>query len=97
MEFREETTIECPFCSEKTVRAVCFPPTTKIRRSRSASAGTKIHIYKISEKYLVVSDCSNCGKTKKEIERALKEGKQPSNEEIIKRIREAGLDPTKLK
>lgn len=33
----------------------------------------------------------------KEIEKALAKGKEPSNEEIVKRLREAGLDPTKLK
>lgn len=33
----------------------------------------------------------------KEIEKRLKEGKEPSNEEVLKRLREAGLDPSKLK
>jgi len=44
------------------------------------------------EKYELLSEkCANCGKSKKEIEKVLKEGKQPSNEEIVRRMKEAGL------
>ena len=46
---------------------------------------------------VLTQNCSNCGKTKKDIEKALKHGKELSKEEIIKRLREAGLDPTKLR
>lgn len=37
------------------------------------------------------------GKSKKEIERMLNEGKELSNEEIVRILREVGLYPTKLK
>ena len=40
--------------------------------------------------------CPNCGKSKKEIEDALKHGVPPSHEEIIRRAKEAGL-PLKIK
>jgi len=42
---------------------------------------------------------TNCGKKAKEIEKFLNRGpdhKEPSNEEVVRRLREAGLDPTKL-
>jgi hypothetical protein len=45
---------------------------------------------------ILLDKCPSCGKTKKEIEKALKEGKQLSNEEIIKRMKEAGL-PLRIK
>lgn len=35
--------------------------------------------------------CSNCGKSKKEIEKALKKGISLSHKEIIRRAKEAGL------
>ncbi len=49
------------------------------------------------EDIVLVAKCPNCGKTKEEIEKRLKEGKVPSREEVIRRMREIGLDPTKLK
>ena len=65
--------------------------------SSSASAGTKRKAYRTREKYEIITDkCSNCGKTKKEIEKRLKEGKVPSREEVIRRAKEAGL-PLKIK
>ena len=49
------------------------------------------------EKYEVISEkCPNCGKTKKEIQKRLKEGPKLSHEEIIRRAKEAGL-PLKIK
>ena len=65
---------------------------TRIRSGRSTK------YVKSPERYeVLVEKCPNCGKSKKEIEEALKTGKEPSNEEVVRRLREAGLDPTKLK
>ena len=63
-----------------------------------AASNKKAMTYFKDENYKIISDkCPNCGKSKKEIEHALKYGKEPSREEVIKRLREAELDPSKLK
>ena len=89
--------VECPFCKAK-ISVLYKPSMIRFTSSSSASAGTKRKAFRTQEKYEIIPDkCPNCGKSKKEIEKALKEGKQPSNEEIIRRMKEAGLDPAKLK
>lgn len=87
--------VSCPFCG-KSIRALHRPALVR-ERKKSSWGGSKKSYIRDQEIFEVVEDCPHCGKSKKEIEKALKEGKQPSNEEIIKRIKEAGLDPTKLK
>lgn len=88
--------IECPFCKTK-IKVLHKPSILQFKVSRIA-AGTKRTPYKTEEKFVFLVDkCPGCGKSKKEIEKRLKEGKEPSNEEIIKRMKEAGLDPSKLK
>ena len=63
--------------------------------ARAASNKKAMNYYK-DEKYEILSSkCPNCGKSKKEIEKALKQGKQPSREEVLKRMKEAGL-PTRF-
>lgn len=87
--------IECPFCKAK-IKVLCKPSMLQFKVSRIA-AGTKRTPYKTEEKcILLVDKCPNCGKSKKEIEKRLKEGKQLSNEEIIRRMKEAGL-PLKIR
>ena len=93
---KEETKQKCPFCNIGDIEVIIFPSTKKYQKG--PWGGSKASIVRTQERIIIISDkCPNCGKTKKEIEKALKEGKQPTNEEIIKRMREAGLDPTKLK
>ena len=89
--------IECPFCKAK-IQLLYKPSMIRFSSSSSASAGTKRKAFRTQEKYeVLVEKCPNCGKSKKEIEKALEKGKEPSNEEIVRRLREAGLDPSKLK
>jgi endogenous inhibitor of DNA gyrase (YacG/DUF329 family) len=86
--------IECPFCG-KSIKALHKP--ALVREIKKSSWGGSKKSYKTdAEVFEVTEDCPNCGKTKKEIEKALKHGKEPSNEEIIKRMKEAGL-PLKIK
>jgi Zn ribbon nucleic-acid-binding protein len=93
----EQKTIKCPFCEQGDI-VTLYTPGMMITKYGRASSNKKAINYFIDEKYSVMSDkCPNCGKSKKEIEKALEKGKEPSNEEIVKRLREAGLDPTKLK
>ncbi|MEM5778048.1 MAG: hypothetical protein QXD43_00950 [Candidatus Aenigmatarchaeota archaeon] len=97
-EYSTQTTkeIECPFCKAK-IKAHYRPSVLQFKVSRIA-AGTKRIPYRTQEKYeILVDKCPNCGKTKKEIEYALKHGRELSREEVLKRLREAGLDPSKLK
>jgi hypothetical protein len=85
----------CPFCGKGFVKVMHKPPILNELHKRSWEGNKKS--YRMSkEVYEVLNDCPNCGKTKKEIEKALKEGKQPTNEEIIRRMKEAGL-PLKIK
>ena len=65
--------------------------------SSSASAGTKRKAYRTPESYEILSDeCPNCGKSKKEIDKALKGEPKFSHEEIIKKANDAGL-PLKIR
>jgi len=88
--------IECPFCKAK-LKALYHPSVLQFHVSRIAAKTSRVP-YRSQEKYILLVDkCPNCGKSKKEIEKRLKEGKELSNEEVIKRLREAGLDPSRLK
>jgi uncharacterized protein (DUF2225 family) len=88
--------IECPFCKAK-IKVLYKPSMLQFKVSRIA-AGTKRTPYKTEEKYVLLVDrCPNCGKSKREIEKTLRLGKEPNNAEVIKRLRDAGLDPSKLK
>jgi endogenous inhibitor of DNA gyrase (YacG/DUF329 family) len=88
-------TIECPFCG-KAIKA--FHKPALVREVKKSSWGGSKKSYKTdAEVFEAIEDCPNCKKTKGEIEQALKHGKEPSHEEVIRRLKEAGLDPTKLR
>jgi rubredoxin len=90
--------IECPFCKVGKLKVLYKPSMINFTNSRSASAGTKRKAYRTPEKQEILSEkCPNCGRSKKEIEKAISEGPRLSHDEVLKRLREAGLDPTKLK
>lgn len=92
----EQKTIKCPFCEKGDIFTIHTPRMMITTYGRAASNKKAMNYFK-DEKYSVISDkCPNCGKSKKEIEEALKHGKEPSNEEIIRRMKEAGL-PLKIK
>ena len=91
----ETIKIKCPFCEKADIVSLHIPGTMVTKYGRASSNTRAITYYK-NERYVLISEkCPNCGKTKKEIEKRLKEGKQPSREEIIKRMKEAGL-PLKI-
>jgi hypothetical protein len=90
-------TEECPFCKQKNIKVLHKEETFSAKRTR-IRAGRSTKYIKSPEKYeILVDKCPNCGKSKKEIEKALKYGKELSKEDVLKRLREAGLDPSKLK
>lgn len=79
--------INCPFCNQQVVDTIYYPPVTQISVSRAAGRTAK-RFYTTQEKYEIISDCSNCGKTKSEIKRALKEGTPEDKERRKKRYEE---------
>lgn len=82
--------ISCPFCKAK-IPVLFKPSMLRFHVSRVAAKTTRVP-HRTQEKYeILVDKCPNCGKSKKDIENALKHGKELSNEEIIRRIKEAGL------
>jgi Zn ribbon nucleic-acid-binding protein len=92
----EQKTIKCPFCEKGDIITIYIPRMMVTTYGRASSNKKAMNFFK-NEKYEILSEkCPNCGKNKKEIEKALKEGKQPSNEEIIRRMKEVGL-PLKIK
>ena len=87
--------IECPFCKEK-IKVLYKPSMLQFKVSRVAAKTARVP-YRTKEKYEVLVDkCPKCGKTKKQIKKALEEGIPPSHEEVIRRAKEAGL-PLKIK
>lgn len=87
--------VECPFCKEKTIRVMRSPEVYTTQTIRVGS--NRKTIPKVTpEKNEVLSEkCSNCGKSRKEIQKRMKEGYKPSREDILKRLKEAGL-PTRI-
>jgi hypothetical protein len=92
----EQRITECPFCKAN-IKTLYKPSVIQFSISRISAKTSRVP-YRTREKYeILVDKCPNCGKSKKEIEKALKEGKEVPREEVLKRLREAGLDPSKLK
>ena len=93
----EQKSIKCPFCEVGDIITLYTPKMMVTKYARAASNKKAMNFFK-NEKYeILVEKCPNCGKSKKDIERAMKQGKELPNEEVLKRLREAGLDPSKLK
>ncbi len=87
---------ECPFCKKGKIKILHREEVYGFQKTR-ASSNIKTIPKVYPEKNEIISEkCPNCGKTKKEIEKRLKEGKILSHEEVIKRAKEAGL-PLKIK
>jgi len=84
--------LECPFCGKMGVTAKYFPPSLGSKKSRSA-AGSKTQIFRVKERYEAISGCKYCGKSDKEIEKALRHGKEEPDKEkkIMERLKEQGF------
>jgi len=87
--------LECPFCGKQTVKAIHYPSMLQASSSRSAAAGRKIKYYRTKEKYEIASGCSACGKSEKEIQKALKKRSVKDYTKRIEELRKAGL-PTEI-
>ena len=87
--------IECPICKKGIIKVMHRPEVFTTQTIRVGS--NKKTIPKLTpEKNEILSErCPVCDKTKKEIQKRLKEGHKPSHEEMLKRLKEAGL-PTRI-
>ena len=92
----ERITIECPFCKKETIQVLHSPEVYSTQTIRVGSNRKTIPNLTPAKDQILSGKCSNCGKTKKEIEKALKEGIPIPHEELIRRLKEAGL-PLKIK
>ena len=88
-----EAQIDCPFCQKGKVKGFHKEGYLQAKTSR-ISVGAKTKYYRKPDTVEVLEDCPNCGKKKKEIQKAL-DGKievsKISHEERLKRFKEAGL------
>lgn len=87
--------LECPFCKEKTIKVMHTPETYTTQTIRVGSNRKTIPKMTPEKNEILSESCSNCGKTKKEIQKKVKEGYNPSREELLKRLKESGL-PTRI-
>lgn len=87
----EKRTIKCPFCEKGDINTIYTPKMLFTKYGRAASNKKAINYFKDEKCKIISEKCPNCGKSKKEIEKRLKEGKQPTHEEVIRRAKEAGL------
>lgn len=87
----QETTIECPFCHEVTIKILHIPFVANTFTS-GCRAGGRNNIYQ-KERFDVISGCETCGKTQKEIQKALETGKTKilTHEERIAMFKKRGL------
>lgn len=88
-----ETELECPFCHKGRVKTFHKEGYMQAKSSR-ISAGAKTKYYRRPDTYEVLEDCPDCGKKKKEIQKAMDgeiSTKRMSHEERLKRIKAAGL------
>lgn len=88
----ENITLECPFCHKRTINAIHYPPVLQTRVTLVGSNRSTSHYY-TKDKTEVTSGCSSCGKSQKQVEKALKEGKTDVDKEkrILERLKKQGL------
>lgn len=64
----------CPFCNKGTIEVLIRPSVLSAKRSRSAAAGSKISWKRTKEEIVILTEkCSNCGKSREEIEKKWRE------------------------
>ena len=87
-----EKEIECPFCRKGMVKtfykgSFMQSTTTRIAGRKSTRGRVKLEMYDVLE------NCPNCGKTKKEIQKAIDTGKTKvlSHKERIAMLKKRGL------
>jgi len=83
----QKTIIECPACHKEVLEALHYPAYTGHSKS-SISAKSITVLYKVQDKYEIISDCPNCGRTKNELQK----WKPETNTEKLKnRLKAMGI------
>ena len=87
----QPTKVPCPFCDNE-IEVLYSPPSHTTRRSKSA-LGTGSNPVFSKESYEVLKPCPHCGKPANAIKKTLikPEGKPVPKDEMIKRMKEAGI------
>jgi len=93
----QELLMDCPFCEKAKIKVRHKPSVISTKRTVTATMGSRYTYHQSKEVYEVLEDCPNCGKTKEEIKKRLIEGKPMDREAVLKRMREMGLDPAKIR
>ena len=85
-----ETQTSCPFCKKMSIRVLHIPFVSNTFSSRCRAGGKNTKIQK--ERYDILSGCSECGKTQKEVDYAFEHGtKQETRDDKLKRLQASGL------
>ncbi len=93
----QELLMDCPFCEKAKVKVRHKPSIITAKRRITATMGATRELHTSKEIYDVLEDCPNCHKTKEEIKKRLIEGKPMDREAVLKRMRDMGLDPAKVR
>lgn len=93
----QELTMDCPFCEKVKIKVRHKPSITMKKRSNTATMGSRYNLYQSKEVYEVLEDCPNCGKIREEIKKRLINGKPVDREAVLKRMKDMGLDPAKVR
>jgi hypothetical protein len=91
--------IPCPFCKSPEVEAEIIPKEVKRKTARVAGRTSTV-VWTVPEKTMAITNCTACGKSKTEINKALKgetstmssEDKRRRFEELRKLREEMGLN-----
>jgi len=85
--------IECPFCGRESIKVLRIPFVKQVTSSKCRAGGKNTKIQKSGDE--ILSGCSECGKTKEEVINVLEgNDKKMTDEQKLKRLRDAGLPTT---
>ena len=88
----QEIGMKCPFCNIGNITIIHIPSSIGFRKG--PYGGGRAGIVRSTEKTIIVDEkCQSCGKTNKEISKALETGniKQLTHEDTLKRFKDSGL------
>jgi len=87
----------CPFCKKGKVAVTIIPEYYSYKTARAIHQIKRIPVYHPEKIEVNSPKCPACGKSRREIKESLTSGNEKigSNEERLKRMRDAGL-PTKI-
>jgi transcription elongation factor Elf1 len=85
----EEKITNCPFCGKETIKILHQPFVARKSMSKSRF-GTGGPVY-TKEKFEVLSGCEACGKSQKEVAKALEGKKSMTHAERITMLKKGGL------